>query len=56
MVMLKRFFYEEDGQGMVEYGLIIALIAVAVIAVLGLMGDGLNDIFDAINEKLVVPE
>jgi pilus assembly protein Flp/PilA len=55
MVMLKRFFYEEDGQGMVEYGLIIALIAVVVIGVLTSMGGGLKAIFTAIQEKLVVP-
>ena len=30
--MLKRFLKDESGQGMVEYALIIALIAVAVIA------------------------
>lgn len=40
---------------MAEYGLILALIAVAVIAVLGLMGDGLKDIFNAVKDKLVVP-
>jgi pilus assembly protein Flp/PilA len=55
MVMLKRFFYEEDGQGMVEYGLIIALIDVVVIGVLTSMGGGLKAIFTAIQEKLVVP-
>ena len=53
--MLKRLFHEESGQGMVEYGLIIALIAIAVIVVLGQLGGGLNDIFTAIKEKLVVP-
>ena len=54
--MLKRFFYEEDGQGMVEYGLIIALIAVVVIGVLTAMGGGLEKIFTAIKDELVVPE
>ena len=29
--MLKRFFKEESGQGMVEYGLIIALVSVVLI-------------------------
>jgi pilus assembly protein Flp/PilA len=53
--LAKRFFCEEEGQGMAEYGLILALIAVAVIAVLGLMGDGLKDIFNEVKEKLVVP-
>ena len=32
--MLRRWFKDEEGQGMVEYGLIIALIAIVVIAAL----------------------
>jgi len=40
---------------MVEYGLILALVAVAVIAILGTMGGKLKDIFQAISNKLVVP-
>lgn len=52
---LDRFSKREDGQGMAEYGLILALISIAVITVLGLMGDGLNDIFTAVKDKLVVP-
>ena len=50
--MLKRFFYEEDGQGMVEYGLIIALVAIAVITVLGLLGDQLVAVFESITGKM----
>jgi pilus assembly protein Flp/PilA len=52
MTVLKRLFYEEDGQGMVEYGLIIALIAVAVIVALGALGGGIKDIFENVNAKL----
>ena len=37
--MLKKFFKDESGQGMVEYALIIALIAVVVsVAVTALVG------------------
>ncbi|MGE5622565.1 MAG: Flp family type IVb pilin, partial [Bacillota bacterium] len=36
--MIKRLFQEEAGQGMVEYGLIIALVAIVVIVVLQAMG------------------
>jgi pilus assembly protein Flp/PilA len=32
---------DEEGQGLAEYGLILALVAVACIAVLGLLGGGL---------------
>jgi pilus assembly protein Flp/PilA len=52
MTMLKRLFYEEDGQGMVEYGLIIALIAIAVILVLTNIGGGLNTIFGRVETEL----
>ena len=52
MTVLKRLFYEEDGQGMVEYGLIIALIAVAVIVALGTLGGGIKGIFEDVNAKL----
>lgn len=53
--LFKWLASEESGQGMVEYGLILALVAVAVIAILGTMGGKLNEIFDAISKKLVVP-
>lgn len=43
---------EEHGQGMVEYGLILALIAVVVIAVLTTMGGELKRIFGEISTKL----
>jgi pilus assembly protein Flp/PilA len=46
--MLKRFFKEEAGQGMVEYGLIIALVAVVLIAALTLMGGNLKGMFNSV--------
>jgi pilus assembly protein Flp/PilA len=52
MEMLKRLWNEEEGQGMVEYGLIIALIAVGLIIALGLMGTSLEGIFDQIAAAL----
>ena len=36
--MLMNWLRDEEGQAMVEYGLIIALIAIVVILVLGLVG------------------
>lgn len=52
--MLKAYFWfrqvmvREDGQGMTEYGLIIALVAVALIVILGSLGDGLKTTFGSI--------
>ena len=51
---LKRLWTEEDGQGMVEYGLIIALVAVVVIGALTALGGGLDDIFNRIVGELGV--
>lgn len=42
----------ERGQGMVEYGLILALVAIAAIVVLGLIGGQLNTQFEAIRRAL----
>jgi pilus assembly protein Flp/PilA len=39
---------DEKGQGMAEYGLILVLIALAVIAALGFVGDELVTTFDAV--------
>lgn len=43
---------EESGQGMVEYGLIIALVAIVVIVILGLLGGNLKNIFTTANDAL----
>jgi len=40
------------GQGMVEYGLIIGLIAIVVIIALTTLGGGLEGIFNDINDAL----
>jgi pilus assembly protein Flp/PilA len=40
-----NFLREEDGAAAIEYGLIAALIAVAIIAGATLLGDGLDNLF-----------
>ncbi len=52
MVRLATFFYSEKGQGMVEYGLIIGLIAVVLIGALTLISGGLESIFGDIETAL----
>lgn len=39
---------EESGQGMVEYGLIIGLMAAVVIAAIALLGPKINALFNGI--------
>lgn len=52
LAQLKRLLFEESGQGMVEYGLILALIALAVIVVLRLFGGQIKAIFENLNSEL----
>lgn len=47
-----KLWKNEEGQGMVEYGLIIALVAVVVIAALGLLGGKVRDVFKGITTEL----
>ena len=43
--MLNRFIREEEGQTLVEYGLLISLVALVVIAVLTLLGRRIGNTF-----------
>ncbi|WP_088007103.1 Flp family type IVb pilin [Indiicoccus explosivorum] len=52
MELFKALFTEEDGQGMTEYGLILGLIAVGVIAAIALLGDQLKVFFDNITGNI----
>ena len=46
------FLPEEKGQGLVEYAIILALIAIIVIAVLRLMGPKLGNTYSTIQNSL----
>ena len=50
--MLRKWFKDEEGQGMVEYGLIIGLIAVVVIVALVALGPKVREMFDTVNQEL----
>ena len=50
--MMNWFTSEESGQGMVEYALIIALIAVALITILGNLQGGISGAFQEIIDAL----
>lgn len=53
MKKLKNWLMEEEsGQGMVEYGLILTLISIAVIAVLTTIGTNLDARFDEVDTEL----
>ena len=42
----------EDGQGLVEYALILVLVAVVVLALVGIIGGGIGNIFSNIVNTL----
>ncbi|HYD86600.1 MAG TPA: Flp family type IVb pilin [Vitreimonas sp.] len=50
--MLKRFLKNEDGATAIEYGLIAALIGVAIITAVTLVGDSLEGVFTQISTDL----
>ena len=50
--MLHSFFAKEDGQGLVEYALILVLIAIVVIGILTVLGGKVSQVFSSINSGL----
>lgn len=50
--LFKRLWAEETGQGMAEYGLILALVAVVVIGALVALGGGIGDKFGEVTTEL----
>ena len=52
---LKRFGLSERGATAIEYGLIAALISVAIIAALRLTGNSLKGVFNSIGTTLSSP-
>jgi pilus assembly protein Flp/PilA len=47
------FAPKEKGQGLVEYALILVLVAIVVIAVLMLLGPIIGNVFSTINSSMV---
>jgi len=52
--MVRNFFAKEDGQGLVEYALILVLIAIVVIGILTLLGGKISQVFSNVNSGLNV--
>lgn len=49
---VSRFMKNESGATAIEYGLIAALIAVVLVAVMGTLGSGLTTAFGKIEDEL----
>lgn len=53
MDIMRRLVQEEEGQGLVEYGLIIALISVVIVGlVAGGFGTAITDLFTDVADKI----
>ena len=52
MIMLQQLLNDKKGQGMVEYGLILALVAIVAIGSLKLMGTDIGAMFSTISSSI----
>ncbi|ACV68460.1 Flp family type IVb pilin [Desulfohalobium retbaense] len=52
MDKLMNFFRAEEGATAVEYGLMVALIAIVIIAAVTFLGNSLNNIFNEVANKV----
>ena len=52
--LLKRLWQEEEAQDLVEYGLLLVLIALTAFAALAPMGSGVSAVFSAAASNLTV--
>lgn len=52
MSSFRRFVKDDSGATAIEYGLIAALVSVAIIAILSTLGDNLNATFKAVADNL----
>ena len=53
--VIKRFVREDRGATMVEYGIMVGLIAAVCIAIIGLMGGEIRDVFAGVEADLADP-
>lgn len=53
--MITRWYKDDSGQALSEYGLIIALIAVVAIAIVAIFGRQIRDAFTGASSRLPAP-
>ena len=49
---MRKFFKNESGATAIEYGLIAALIAVAIIGAVSTLGGNVSDTFNTVSDQL----
>jgi len=55
MELMKRLLQEEDGQAVIEYILIVAMISIIAIAAVGAVGVQTNEVWAGVDEKFLLP-
>ncbi len=50
--MIKQFFQDESGASAVEYGLLVALIAVVIIGAVSMLGTTISTMFTSVSNQL----
>jgi pilus assembly protein Flp/PilA len=50
--LMTRFVKEDEGAALIEYGMLVGLIAVVCVAAVGVLGGTVNGYFTAINGAL----
>jgi pilus assembly protein Flp/PilA len=50
--MQMLFLRNQEGQGLVEYALVLVLVAIVVIAILALLGPQIGNVFSRITDAL----
>lgn len=54
-MFLRRFIKKQKGQGLVEYALIIAVVAILIVATLFIFKDAIIGVFNSISDVLKDP-
>jgi len=50
---IRNLLYREEGQDLIEYAILLAILAVALVAVLPAIADWVNNQFTTLNDNLV---
>ncbi len=53
---VQKFWTDEDGASAIEYGLLASLIALVLVTGASALGLKLNELFQGVADKLVVPK
>ena len=53
--LLVRLWHDDSGQDLIEYSLLVVLLALAAVAAVGKLGNAVNKVFSNANVNLTTP-